>query len=154
MSHIPPLFSSLKDDFTQVASTPKINKKRNASIRLSFRVSQEEKDQLTQAAGALALSSYIRKKLFGNDVLERATRYQKKQREPSVDTKELARLLGMFGQSELATAILALSLVAAQGNLDVTPEIEDKIESACDDIHTIKLGLIMALGVKPQESSG
>lgn len=117
-------------------------------------MSQEEKEHLTQAAGALALSSYIRKKLFGDDVLERAARYRRKQREPSVDTKELARLLGMFGQSELATAILALSLAAAQGNLDVTPDIEDKIEAACDDIHTIKIALIMALGIKPQESNG
>ncbi len=81
----------------------------------------------------------------------RATASGKK--EPSINSVELARLLGMFGQSELATSMLALSLAAAQGHIDVTPEIEDKIDSACDDIESIKLALIMSLNVKPQGGS-
>lgn len=46
--------------------------------------------------------------------------------------------------------MLALSLAAQMGDLDVTPEVSDKLEQACDDIHEIKVALIMALGIKPQ----
>ncbi len=76
--------------------------------------------------------------------------HEEKPRQPSLDGKELAQLLGMFGQSELATSILALSLAATQGNIDVTPELEEKIDCACEDIQTIKQALILALGIKPQ----
>lgn len=121
------------------------------TLPLSIRVTEDEKAQLQAMAGALAISTYIRQQLFGDVATKRrAKRYQKKQRQPAVDSTELARLLGMFGRSELARSMLALSWAARQGQLEVSPEIEDQIERACEDIHTIKLALILALGVKPQ----
>ncbi len=155
MSQIPPLFSSLKSNFKDAVDDRKKhqNEKSAQSIRLSVRITQEEKDKLSQEAGSTAMSAYVRQKLFGNMEALRPQRYRKKQKEPAVDTVELARLLGMFGQSELATSMLALSLAATQGLMDVTPEIEDKIDSACEDIETIKMALILALNVKPQGGS-
>lgn len=149
MSKTTPLFPSLAHQFS-FASDGKDKKKQKRSFPLTVRVTQKEKDQLTEAAGALALSAYVRQKLFGDMEALRPQRYRKKQNEPSIDTVELARLLGMFGQSELATSMLALSLAATQGHMDVAPEIEDKIDSACEDIETIKMALILALNVKPQ----
>lgn len=117
---------------------------------VSFRVTAEEKALLKKDAGKLAIAHYIRKCLFGNYVSPRAQRYLKKQKTPQIDTQELALLLGMFGQSELARSMLALSLAAQAKELDITPEVSDKLERACDDIQDIKTILITALGVKPQ----
>ncbi len=152
MSKTTPLFPSLTRQFL-FASDGKDKKKQKRSVPLTIRVSEEEKEQLKEDAGVLAVSAYVRQKLFGDMEALRPQRYRKKQKEPAVDTVELARLLGMFGQSELATSMLALSLAATQGHMDVTSEIEDKIESACEDIETIKMALILALNVKPQGSS-
>lgn len=137
-----------QSDKTDAKSKPK--KKKPRTIPISVRVTEEEKAALQAMAGTMALAHFMRDKALGKDVAKRAKRHKVKPRAPSVDSKEIARLLGMFGQSELATSMLALSLAATQGNIDVTPELEDKIDVACDEIHTIKLALILALDVKPQ----
>lgn len=134
------------------ASTPK--KKAAKTVSISVRVTEAEKVALQAMAGSMALAHFIRTRALGDESEKRPKMYQVKPRKPSTDSKELAQLLGMFGQSELATAMLALSLAATQGNIDVTPDIEEKIECACDDIQTIKQGLILALGVKPQGKRG
>ena len=41
-------------------------------------------------------------------------------------------------------------MAAQAGDLDASPDVSGKLEQACDDIHEIKVALIMALGVKPQ----
>ena len=146
MSH-----SSQKNLFNESAgNAAKKPKKKPATTTVAFRVTDAEKQELDQAAGTMALTMYIRKKLFGDDFEERPARYQKKQKQPHIDHKVIAQLLGTFGQSELARSVLALSVVAQAGNLDVTPEIECKLERACDDIHDIKIALITALNVKSQ----
>ncbi|MEM6780331.1 MAG: hypothetical protein AAF569_00550 [Pseudomonadota bacterium] len=150
MSHSDQL--NLLQDFNTSSGVTKSKKKKSKTTSISVRVTEEEKATLQAMAGTMALAHFIRKKALGDDAENRAKQHQVKPRTPSVDSKEIARLLGMFGQSELATSMLALSLAATQGNIDVTPELEDKIESACDDIHTIKLALILALNVKPQGS--
>lgn len=124
--------------------------KRKRVAPISVRVTGDEKARLQEMAGAMAVSSFIRQTLLGEDVAKRPKRYIKKQRKPNIDHTEIARLLGMFGQSELGRSMLALSLAAQTGDLDVTPEVSDKLEQACDDIHEIKVALIMALGIKPQ----
>ena len=144
-------------DYFNICNTaseiPKAPKKQKPLLPVSFRVTQEEKDQLSKAAGNTSVSSYVRQCVLGDLANVRPARYHKKQKDPSLTTVELARLLGMFGQSELATSMLALSLAATHGHMDVTPEIEDKIDSACEDIETIKMALILALNVKPQGGS-
>ena len=145
--------SDLQRDFAaaSVGGASKPSKKTpSKTTSISVRVTEEEKAALQAMAGSMAIAHYIRSRLFGNDTEKRPKHYHVKPSQPSTDAKEIAQLLGMFGQSELATSMLALSLAATQGHIDVTPDIEEKIECACDDIHTIKLALILALGVKPQ----
>lgn len=141
----------LKEDFNASAVKP-AKKKHRPSIKLSFRVTAEEKDCLSKSAGKMALSAYIRQKLFGDKAEQRPKRYQKKQPRPTMDAIECARVLGNMGQSELAASMLALSMLAQSGELDVTPEVSGKLERACDDIHDMKQALIVALGIKPQGS--
>ena len=139
---------NLTSDFTKSAKAKP--KKRKRVPPISVRVTEEEKALLQEMAGAMAVSAFIRQTLLGDEVAKRPKRYTKKQRQPHIDHTEIARLLGMFGQSELGRSMLALSLAAQMGDLDVTPEVSDKLEQACDDIHEIKVALIMALGIKPQ----
>ena len=130
------------------------NQAKPKTSSISVRVTEEEKAALQAMAGTMALAHFIRKRLFEDNAEKRPKHHRKKKYPPSLEAKDLAQLLGMFGQSELATAVLALSLAATQGNLDVTDEVEEKIECACDDIETIKKSLILALSIKPQSESG
>lgn len=148
MSHSDQL--NLLQDFNASSGVPNPRKQKSKTTSISVRVTEKEKAALQAMAGTMALAHFIRDKALGDDAEARAKQHQVKPRKPSIDSMELARLLGMFGQSELATSMLALSLAATQGNLDVTPELEEKIECACDDIQTIKMALILALKVKPQ----
>ena len=120
---------------------------------ISVRVTLAERAMIKQMAGTVAVSNFIRQRLFGDDVDYRPTKYLRKKREPKLVHVEIARLLGMFGNSELAQSLIALSIVAERGELDVTDEIEDSIQAACEDIETIKIALMLALGIKPQEAS-
>ncbi len=126
------------------------DKRSKPLLPVSFRVTAEEKAQLQKMAGSLAISAYIRQKLFGDGATHRKARYLRKQRKPSIDHETLARLLGMLGHSELATSLLALSLAAQSGSLPVTLELTDELHSACDDIHDMRVALIMALKIKPE----
>ena len=140
---------NLTEIFTKSAVKPK-GKSRKRPPPISIRFSNEERDRLDQDRRQLSISAYIRGKILGDEVTKRPKRYTKKQYKPNIDHAEIARLLGMFGQSELARSIIALSLAAQAGDLDTSPEVFCKLEQACDDIHEIKIALIMALGVKPQ----
>lgn len=136
------LFNASAKPATRKASAP--------TIPLSIRVTVEEKAQLQQMAGTLAISTYIRQKLFGDGAAARPARYQKKPRQPAINAQEVAKLLAMFGQSELARSMLALSLAVQQHELELSHEVEQKLALACADIHAIKLALVVALGVQPQ----
>ena len=80
----------------------------------------------------------------------RQPRYLRKQRRPTIDEEILAQWLGLLGQSELATSMIAIALAAQSGALPVTPELSDKLNAACDDIRDMRIALIVALGVKPE----
>jgi hypothetical protein len=105
---------------------------------------------IKKMAGTLAVSNFIRQKLLGNDTDDRPAKYLRKKREPKMDHTEIARLLGLFGNSELAQSIIALSIVAERGELAVSEDVENSIQAACEDIETIKIALMLALGIKPQ----
>ena len=146
----------LSDIFNQQAEVnpprPPRRKGAKSTLPVSIRVTAEEKARLQQMAGTLAISSYIRQKLFDDAaVTARAKRYQQKPRQPRIDHTEIAKLLGTFGQSELARSMLALSLAVQMGELEASAEVESSIKQACAEIHDIRNTLIMALGIKPQE---
>jgi len=150
MSHSSGIFPTLRDAFHHSAGECKSAKQAPRSVPLTIRVTHEEKTRLIKDAGATAVSAYVRQKLFDEDTDKCPARYTKKPRAPSIDAMEIARLLGTFGQSELATSILALSMLAQSGELNVDEYISNQLERACDDISEMKNALIIALGVKPQ----
>lgn len=130
---------------------PKWRKSARSTLPISLRVTAQEKARLEQMAGPMSVAAYIRGRLFGDEAAAaRPARHREKQRQPIPSHVEVARLLGMFGNSELATAMLALSLAAQAGELEASPEVEGRITRACEEIHDIRLLLIRMLGVKPQ----
>lgn len=122
-------------------------------VPMSFRVTEGERIQIRKDAGNLAVSSYIRQTLVGAKAIERKPVHTYKQHQPGMDHKTLAKLLGMLGQSELATSLIALALAAQSGSLPVTPEVEEKLYTACDEVCEMRLALVTALNVKPEDES-
>ena len=50
-------------------------------------------------------------------------------------------------------AMMALALAVQSGALPVTPELSEKLNAACDDIHSMRTTLIAALEIKPESGA-
>jgi hypothetical protein len=123
-------------------------------LPVSIRVTAEEKEQLQKAAGALSMSAYIRHRLFGDGKTARPSRFLKKQRQPQIDSELVARLLGTLGASDMTKALFGLLLAAKAKELEVTPEISDRLEQACSQIEEMRDILVLALNVRPRKDAG
>lgn len=142
--------STLVQAFDEAARRP-AKVRRKVPPPVSIRFKEAERARLVRDAGTLSLSGYIRRKLFDDDVSARKPRYLRKQRRPGLDHETLARLLGVLGQSELATSMIALALAAQSGALPVTPDLSEKLDTACADIRAMRTELIVALKIKPED---
>ncbi|MDF2368877.1 hypothetical protein [Sneathiella sp.] len=138
--------SVLHAQFVKVVAKPK--KKRPSP--LSLRLSEEERAQLQHDAGSLAVGTYIRKKLFGDDI-RLGKSHRRKHRRPSMDHEQIAKFLGILGQSELGPSLIAIAMAAETGSLPVSPELTDELHQACDNVRTMRSVLIRALGIKSEE---
>ncbi|MEP2987383.1 MAG: hypothetical protein ABJN65_11930 [Parasphingorhabdus sp.] len=107
------------------------------SLRLSF----EERARLTEQAEGIPLGAYIREQL-----LEKPPR---RKRVSQIDRDALLRVLGKLGQSRLANNMNQIAKQANLGTLPVTPDIEDALLDASQDITEIRKLLITALGMEP-----
>ncbi len=143
--------SSLQSQFKKSAA-PVVAKKLSQKNPppFSIRFTHAERAQLKRDAGRMALSSYIRLKLFEDadgiaDIKSKARKHV-----PTMDHALLAQLLGTIGQSELGRSMLALSLATQSGALPVDDETVDKIDTACSDVAQMRHMLIVALGIKDQ----
>ena len=135
--------------FHASAAKPKPEK----TVPLSIRVTSSEKQVLQKKAGTQALSTYVRNQLLGSQTKTRPARYQKKQRQATLDEKTLAQLLGLLGQSELGTSLLALAMAAQAGNLNVDDELTDRLNKACDDVQTMRETLISSMNLQVEVGS-
>ena len=144
--------SSLAKTFDNVAGIAKRGPKRKLPPPFSIRFTEEERARLNRDAGKLSLSAYIRQRLFGDAAPRRKPRYRRKQRKPGLDAKTVAQLLGTLGGSDLGRSMLALALAAESGALPVTPELSEKLDAACDDIREMRVTLVVALGIKPENA--
>ncbi len=137
---------SVGDAFSVSAARPRKKPKRRYTPPFSSRLTVEERKRLDEMAGNQPLGSYIRDRLFGEKVEKR-----RKVKKPTVDSAMLAMVLSELGQSRLASNINQLAKAANMGALDITPEIEQEIEQACQEIQTMRALLIAALGVVPED---
>ena len=130
-----------------VSATPTRNKpKRRYTPPFSMRLSKNERNFLDKHSGSQSWAAYIRERVFGEKAEKR-----RKVKKPTVDSAMLALALSELGQSRLASNINQLAKAANMGTLDITPEIEKEIETACQEIQTMRALLIAALGVVPED---
>ena len=139
---------SVVDAFSATAAlpSPRNKPKRRYTPPFSLRFTVVERKQLDEMAGDQPLGAYIRGRLFG-----KKTEKRRKVKKPTVDSAMLALVLSELGQSRLASNINQLAKAANMGALDITPEIEKEIETACQEIQTMRALLIAALGVVPED---
>lgn len=141
---------SSNEPFNKVAGETYRPKKRKLPPPFSIRFTKEERKRLNHDSGKMSLSAYIRLKLFGKAAIARKAQYRRKQRQPRMDHEVISKLLGTLGQSELGPSLIAIALAAQSGSLPVTPELEDKLDKACGDIHKMRITLVASLGIKAQ----
>lgn len=113
------------------------------SAPLSVRFTEAEKARLKALAGNQPLGLYIRERALGNDAEPRA-----RVRQPIKHAEPLGRLLGLLGQSRLASNLNQLAKAANQGSLPLTVEVEAELRQACAEVHEMRLLLLRALGLK------
>lgn len=140
--------SVLNPQFVKATTKPK--KKRPSP--LSLRLSDEERALLQRDAGSLAVGAYIRKKLFGENARLGESQRRKHSR-PSMDHEQIAKLLGILGQSELGPSLIAIAMAAETGSLPVSPELTEELHQSCHDVRQMRSNLIAALGIKSEERS-
>lgn len=112
------------------------------SIRLSF----DERAQLEQAAGNMALGAYIREKLLTSPEERQAVR-----KPPTEDRKILAQLLAVLGKAHLANNLNQLAKAVNTGSLDVTPDTERMIRECYAEVMWMRQMLIEGLGLMPKK---
>ena len=145
--------SELNLQFESCTTAPKPSKKRKRTTPMTIRVTDEEKAMLKKKAGPIALSTYAREQLLGDEAHTRPKQYRKKQQRPTLDHQTIAQFIGLLGQSELATSLLSLMLAAQSGDLSLPPDVSDQLQTACDDIHEMRCTLITALNIKAEDGA-
>lgn len=108
---------------------------------VAVRLTEGERSRLLAEAGKRTLGEYIRTRLF--DGQNRPRRWQ----EPTTDDRQLAHVLGMLGQSDLAPMLREMLKAARVGALPVSKETEQALQAACDAMLEIRRRLMIALGL-------
>ena len=116
---------------------------------ISVRCTAEELEQLKALADAygITLSALFRQAALGAKEVKR----KRKSRQPVKNKKELARLFALLGQSRMASNLNQLARSANSGSLVMTPDTEAQLVRACKDIRFMRITLMRALGILPEE---
>ena len=109
----------------------------------SLRLTPEERLQLKQDAGHVAVSAYIKTRLFDGAAAPVRTR----DLHPVKDRAALAEALAKLGQSRIANNLNQLARAANVGALDLTPELEAELHEACAAIAEMRSLLVQAVGL-------
>ena len=111
----------------------------------SLRLTYEERAQLIAESSGRPLGMYIRECLLGDAAKPRRSYGNS----PVRDYEALGRVLGVLGQSRLASNLNQLAKAVHSGSLPVTPETEADIRQACRDVADMRAELLKALGKTP-----
>ncbi|MBS0166188.1 plasmid mobilization protein [Nitrospira sp. CMX1] len=117
----------------------------------SVRFTSEEREQLDRAAAGMPLGAFLRSLIFDEDLLKKR---RKPRKSPVKDHQVLARLQAELGQSRLANNLNQLAKAANCGSLEVSPDTEKALLSACADIRAMRQMLMEGLGIDPVTGSG
>ena len=132
----------IKPHFHSVSEKPK--RRAASSPRITLRLTEAEYAQLKHLAGGMSLSAYVRRCLFGKDAAPRKVR----RREPVKDEAALSQVLGLLGQTHMASNLNQIARQANCGTLVMDEETEKEIRLACARIAWVRVKLMEALGLK------
>lgn len=129
------------------ASSGRPRTRKSGPPRISLRMTEDELARLKDLAGPTSVSAFVRERLFG----ESAPPKRRSPRIPVEDQEALAQVLGLLGQSRMANNLNQLAYHANCGSLAMDEETENEIKLACARIAWIRVKLVEALGLKPDE---
>ncbi|MCF6251078.1 MAG: MobC family plasmid mobilization relaxosome protein [Methylococcaceae bacterium] len=112
----------------------------------SMRFTKDERKKLDLAADGRPLAAYIRWLIFQDRIPKDRTRSKK----PVKDHKELAKLLGILGQSRIANNINQLAKAANSGSLPVNEDVRKALMEAATSVKWMRKSLIRAMGLKAE----
>ena len=111
----------------------------------SIRLSSEDRARLTLEAGDVPLGAYIKGKVLGT-----ASGTRKRRKMLAIKDREaLAQTLALLGRSHLANNLNQIAHAVNIGVLPVTPETEEELRAALNDVRQVRHLLISALGFQP-----
>ena len=150
MSHPNPHSSDLSWSVEFAAATGTANTPQDVPRKtpppFSLRLSAEERATLEQMADGRALGGYIKARLFDRDV----TLLPKRKTRPVKDHAALAQVLGLLGNSRIASNLNQLAKAANMGVLEMSPEQLEELQTACAYVLAIRMELMRALGYKSE----
>lgn len=118
------------------------NTAKSKTIILSLRVTLDEKAELTRLAEDLPVSRFIIDSVLKNGMRSSKVR-------AFIDKQKIAQLLGLLGQSGIASNINQLAKAANSGSLPVNGEVLNTLNESVNTILWMRDELITALKLKP-----
>ncbi len=118
----------------------------------SMRFTEDERKALELAAAGRPLAAYIRWLIFKEDMPEMPKKRTRGEH-TDPDQKEIAKLLGVLGQSRIANNINQLAKAANSGSLPVNHDVLVSLNEALESVRWMRSALIKGLGLKPQGAS-
>ena len=115
---------------------------RRAISPLTLRLTREARARLEELAAGMALSTYVRACVFG----EEAKRRKRRPKDTVTDKRAIAEALALLGQSRIANNLNQLAYHANIGALEITAKERNQIEEAYAHVLAIRAFLVSALG--------
>lgn len=112
----------------------------------SIRLSEAERARLLREAGGMPLGTYVKSKVLGTSPERTAPRGLAVQ-----DRLALAKVLAILGRSDLSSSLTIIAEAASTGSLLVSPELESEILLALQDVRTVRVLVMRALGLRPED---
>ncbi len=130
---------------TEIHTAPmRQERERQQPSPVTLRLTAKEREKLEELAQTMTLSAYIRMCIFQDDVSNRKV----DTRAPVQDREELAKILGLLGQSRIANNLNQLAKEANIGALLLDEQTERRINETYLYVVEIRQHLIKALGLK------
>ena len=130
--------------FNRTIETNDTKKTRKRPSPITLRLTPEERAKLEELAQSMTLSAYIRLVLFAEEVAPRKL----STRAPIQDREELAKVLGLLGQSRIANNLNQLAKEAHLGSLLMDEQTKHQINEAYLNVVDMRKHLIKALGLQ------
>jgi hypothetical protein len=115
---------------------------------ISIRLTDAEREALTDLAGDLPLSTYVKRMLF-----QESSPPRRSARRIVAHDRELALVLAKLGKSGLADSLRAIAIMGINGVLYVDDDCLAYLRRACDEVHEMRALLLAALGKEPDPDS-